>query len=129
MQFGTVVVGQLFAPMCSGFNSQLVTGDPPLWFKKSSLKGLLAKAGLSGTDAVLEILDALGLCFSVGQGTPSDSGDTLYAVPGRLAHDPTADGTEPAIDGFCRPRPGCWKPPDNADAWLYMGVRGSTTVC
>jgi len=72
-QFGTRVVGQLFAPSgATDFRSMLIDSKRPIFFSRADLEGVLASSGVGCTSNVLNILQALELCFSFDDDADDD---------------------------------------------------------
>jgi hypothetical protein len=95
-EFGERVIGQLFCPVGTpGFTSLLaIDKDLGYRFRRSALVDALNKlekaaksCNVGDIDTVLRILQDLELVFPVHNSKGADAlADTLYAVPGRLAH-------------------------------------------
>jgi hypothetical protein len=89
-EFGERVIGQLFCPVGTpGFTSLLaIDKELGYLFRRSALEDALKACNVGDIDIVLRILQDLTLVFPVHNSGSADAAtaDTLYAVPGRLAH-------------------------------------------
>ena len=91
-------------------------------FRKSALEAALESCNVGDIDVVLQLLQDLELVFPLHKSDDAEaSGDTLFAVPGRLAH----NDVEAVVKQFEAMRSKAWR--DAAADGHHVGVRLTIT--